>query len=85
MTLLFLCTLEKVSIKTDIVDSDIPLLSSKSAMKPVDLNLDLANDTAQKQVSLGCTASRHHFLPLEMFNFASSGNVSHIKVTSSSK
>ena len=34
------------NIKTDIVDSDIPLLLSKSAIKSADIKLDLENDTA---------------------------------------
>ena len=36
-----------VMIKVDIIDSDIPLLLSKSAMKSAKVKLDLENDKAE--------------------------------------
>ena len=36
-----------VTIKTDLVDSDIPLLLSKDSMKRARIKLDLENDTAE--------------------------------------
>ncbi len=38
---------KKVTIKTDVVDSDIPLLLSKDAMKKACMKLDLESDTAE--------------------------------------
>ena len=56
-----------VQITTDIVDSDIPLLLSKPAMKAAKVKLDLENDQAEfwgTTVDLDCTSSGHYCLPL---------------------
>ena len=56
-----------VCLTTDIVDSDIPLLLSKPAMKAAKVKLDLENDQAEfwgTTVDLDCTSSGHYCLPL---------------------
>ena len=55
------------TIKTDVVDCNIPLLLSKASMKRVKLSLDFDNDTIcinRVTVPLKCTASGHYALPL---------------------
>ena len=37
---------KEVTIKTDVVESDIPLLLSRTAMKKAAIKLDLETDTA---------------------------------------
>ena len=57
----------KVKIRTDVVDSDIPLLLSKAAMKKAQMKLDLVHDTAEimgEQVTLNCTSSGHYCVPI---------------------
>ena len=56
-----------VTVKTDVVSSDIPLLLSLDAMKKAQLKLDLVNDCAEvfgKRVSLDHTSSGHYCLPI---------------------
>ena len=55
-------------IKTDVVDSDIPLLLSRTAMKKAQVKLDLENDSAEvlgKTVALDISASGHYCLPID--------------------
>ena len=64
------CTIAgvKCRIATDIVDSDTPLLLSKSSMKEAKVKLDLENDCASifgRQVDLKCTSSGHYCVPLQ--------------------
>ena len=57
-----------VSIKTDVVESDIPLLLSKDAMKKAKVKLDLENDTARifdVDISLNHTSSGHYCVPID--------------------
>jgi len=57
-----------VTIKTDVVQSDIPLLLSRSAMKTAGVRLDLENDTATifgKDVALNLTTSGHYCIPID--------------------
>ena len=57
----------RINIRTDVVDSDIPLLLSKDAMKKANMKLDLQFDTAEifgKTVSLNCTSSGHYCIPI---------------------
>ena len=57
-----------VRIRTDVVDSDIPLLLSKSAMKKAKVKMDLENDTAEiygTLVSLNHTTSGHYSVPID--------------------
>ena len=53
---------KKIFIKCHIVDSDLPLLLSKDAMKKAHMKLDLENDKAEifgKEIDLDCTTSGH--------------------------
>ena len=57
-----------MTIKTDVVDSDIPLLLSRSAMKKAGVKMDLENDSAAifcKDVALNLTISRHYCIPID--------------------
>ena len=58
-----------IFIKTDVVDSDIPLLLSKDAMKQAQIKLDLISDTAEifgTNIMLNSTISGHYYcLPLK--------------------
>jgi hypothetical protein len=54
---------KKVTIKTDVVQSDIPMLLSKTAMKKARVKLDLANDKAEilgRVVKLNSTSSGNY-------------------------
>ena len=56
-----------IFIRTDIVDSDIPLLLSKNSMKEANIKLDLENDNVEifgKLLDLDCTSSGHYCVPL---------------------
>ena len=58
---------KKVAITADVVDSDIPLLLSKDAMKKACMKLDLENDFAEiygKKVHLNCTSAGHYCIPI---------------------
>ena len=55
-------------ITTDVVQSDIPLLLSKDAMKKAEMKLDLVHDQAEifgKDVELQSTSSGHYCVPLK--------------------
>ena len=57
-----------VTIKTDVVDSDIPLLLSRTAMKKASVKMDLENDTATimgKELALNLTTSGHYCIPID--------------------
>lgn len=57
-----------VRIWTDVVDSHIPLLLSREAMKKAEVRLDIRNDSAEifgKQVSLNVTSSGHYCVYLQ--------------------
>ena len=57
-----------VRIRTDVVDSDIPLLLSKSATKKAKVKMDLENDTAEiygTPVLLNHTTSGHYSVPID--------------------
>ena len=57
----------RVDIITDVVDSDIPLLLSKVAMKRAKTKLNFENDTVTmlgKTLQLKCTSSGHYFIPI---------------------
>ena len=54
---------KEITIKTDTVDSDIPLLLSRTAMETAGVKLDLENDTAiimGKEIALNLTSSGHY-------------------------
>ena len=57
----------KVTIKTDVVTSDIPLLLSLETMKKAGVKLDFVNDSAEifgKHIPLSHTESGHYCIPL---------------------
>ena len=59
---------KEVIIRTDVVESDIPLLLSRTAMKKAAIKMDLENDTASimgKDVSLNLTTSGHYCIPID--------------------
>jgi len=59
---------KKCSIETDVIDSDIPLLLSKTAMKRANMKLDLSNDEAEiygQSVTLQSTSAGHYCVPLK--------------------
>lgn len=59
---------KNVTVKTDVVDSDIPLLLSRSAMKKAGVKMDLENDTAVilgEEVALNITSSGHYCIPID--------------------
>ena len=63
----FMLAGKKCLMETDIVDNDIPLLMSKSAMKKAEMKLDVVNDEAEifgKEVKLENTSSGHYSIPL---------------------
>ena len=59
---------KEVFIRTDVVDSDIPLLLSRRAMKTAGVKMDLESDTAMifgKDVALNLTTSGHYCIPID--------------------
>ena len=57
----------EVSIITDVVDSDIPLLLSKDTMKRAGTCLNFENDSVmmlKKKIPLRCTSSGHYYIPI---------------------
>ena len=59
---------KQVRVKTDVVESDIPLLLSRLAMKKAGVKMDLENNTAVimgKEVALNITSSGHYCIPID--------------------
>ena len=59
---------KEVTIKTDVVGSDIPLLLSRTAMKRAGVKMDLENDSATifgKDIALNLTTSGHYCIPID--------------------
>ena len=59
---------KEVTIKTDVVESDIPLLLYRTAIKKAAIKMDLENDTASimgKRVALNLTTSGHYCIPID--------------------
>ena len=59
---------KEVTIRTGVVDSDIPLLLSRKAMKTAGVKMDLESDTAMifgKDVALNLTTSGHYCIPID--------------------
>ena len=57
----------RVTIKTDIVDSDIPLLLSRQAIKTAKVKMDIENNSAEilgKSEILNITSCGHYCVPL---------------------
>ena len=58
---------KKLSLKTDVVDAEIPLLLSKSSMKRAKIKLNTENDTADilgVKVNIRTTTSGHYCVPV---------------------
>ena len=58
----------EVTLKTDVVGSDIPLLLSRTAMKRAGVKMDLENDSATifgKDIALNLTTSGHYCIPID--------------------
>ncbi len=56
------------TVTTDVVESDIPLLLGKPAMKAAKVVMDLENDKASffgREIDLQCTSSGHYCVPLQ--------------------
>ena len=59
---------KEVTIRTDVVHSDIPLLLSRGAMKTAGVKMNLENDTANifgKDIALNLTNSGHYCIPID--------------------
>ena len=59
---------KNVTVITDVVESDIPLLLSRNAMKRAGVKLDLEKDSAKifgKEVALNLTLSGHYCIPID--------------------
>ena len=57
---------KNVSLKTDVVKSEIPLLLSKESMKAAESKIDFVNDTINisgKDIHLHFTTSGHYAIP----------------------
>ena len=70
-------------IQTDIVESDIPLLLSRSAMKRAAIKLDLVNDIAVimgKEVALNLTSSDHYCISFDKSEVVPVENVCAVKL-----
>ena len=52
-------------IKSDVIDSDLPLLPSKSAMKKANLKIDFSNviNILNQKIKFVFTASGHYAVP----------------------
>ena len=58
---------ENINIQTDVLDSDIPLLFSRSSMKKAGMKINFQNDTISafgKSIPLVTTSSGHYAIPL---------------------
>ena len=59
---------KEATVNTDVVESDIPLLLSRTAMKKAAVKMDLENDTATimgKEVAINLTTSGHYCIPID--------------------
>ena len=69
---------KEATVNTDVVESDIPLLLSRTAMKKAAVKMDLENDTATimgKEVALNLTTSGHYCIPIDKSEEVSVENV----------
>ena len=58
---------EDIMIKSDVIDSDLPLLLSKSAMKKANVKIDFSNDVVNmlnQKINIVFTASGHYTVPI---------------------
>lgn len=59
---------KEVTIRTDVVESDIPLLLSRQAMKTASVKMDLENDTVNifgQDIALNLTNAGHYCIPID--------------------
>ena len=69
---------QEITLVTDVVESDIPLLLSRTAMKSARIKLDLVNDTAEifgKGMALNMTSSGHYCVPIDKVDSVDVENV----------
>ena len=62
---------KNIMIKTDVIDTDLPLLLSKSAMKKANRKFDFSNDTINmldQKVNIVFTSSGHYAVPTSKTN-----------------
>ena len=61
---------EDIMIKSDVIDSDLPLLLSKSAMKKANVKIDFSNvvNMLNQKINIVFTASGHHAVPVSKTN-----------------
>ena len=81
-----------VTLNTDVVPSDIPLLLSRKSMKKANMTLDFKNDSAEifgNVVQLMTTQSGHYAIPIcpysTILNNVTSGIDSNITLIASSE
>ena len=58
---------ENIIIKSDVIDCDLPLLLSKSAMKKANVKIDFSNDVVNmlnQKINIVFTASGHYTVPI---------------------
>ena len=58
---------EDIMIKSDVIDSDLPLLLSKSAMKKANVKIDFSNDVVNmlnQKINIVFTGSGHYAVPI---------------------
>ena len=62
---------KNIMIRTDVIDTDLPLLLSKSAMKKANRKFDFSNDTINmldQKVNIVFTSSGHYAVPISKTN-----------------
>ena len=63
--------LKEDMIKSDVIDSDLFLLLSKSVMKKANVQIDFSNDVVNmlnQKINIVFTANRHYALPISITN-----------------
>ena len=65
----------KVSIETDVVSYDLPLLLSKYSMQKANTKLDFENNTVMfgREIDLTFTTSGHYCIPMLAFCYGGGG------------
>ena len=62
---------KNIMIKTDVTDTDLPLLLSKSAVKKANVKIDFSNDTVSmldQKVNIALTLSGYYAAPISKIN-----------------
>lgn len=79
----YMIPVNNITIRTVVVNSDIPLLLSRSSMKKAKIKMDLENDTAiilGKEVALNLTSSGHYCIPIDKTETVSTQEVNSVKL-----